>query len=445
MGTLIPQPWPGNPAGYTPRARRSGSFDAYVPDPLTELDLHLPAALADAVTDVTRQLDALNTGQSGLAQLEPLARFLLRAEAVASSWMEGLTIGARRLARAEAAASADFEINDDTAQAVLGNIYAIEEALAVARDTSRPVTVEDLCAIHAAVLGRTQDAKWGGLLRTDQNWIGGTSPLDAEFVPPPAEWVEPLMTDLADYLTSSEHPALVQAAVAHVQFETIHPFADGNGRAGRAVIQLVLRRRGVAPTVVPPVSLVLATRARDYISALVDVRETDGSVQGLLDWVDFFVDATGRACRDTRDFTTVLTSWDAQIRQRAGRLRAGSAAAAIVDALPALPVFTAGTMSQYLTRPPQKVNEAIARLADAGVIRQVNVGRRRNRAFEAVDLFDRFTDFERGLAIDEERGGRPSRPTPGRNARRTALESMVREAEADDLYGKTYRPPPETR
>jgi Fic family protein len=246
----------------------------------------------------------------------------------------------------------------------------------------------------------------------DQNWIGGTSPLDAEYVPPPAARVGPLMEDLAAYLTSSEHPALVQAAVAHAQFETIHPFADGNGRAGRALILLVLRRRGVAPTVVPPVSLVLATRARAYIEALVGVRETDGSRQGLLDWVDLFVDATGRACGDTQDFAATLAVWDSQMRARAGRLRAGSAAASIVDALPALPVFTAGTMAQYLSRPPQKINEAIARLVQADVIRQVNVGMRRNRAFEAIDLFDRFTDFERGLAIDEEHGKRPAPPVP---------------------------------
>jgi Fic family protein len=412
VGTLVPQQWPGNPAGYTPKARRSGPFQAYVPGLLADLDLHLPATLADAVTDVTRQLDTLNSGQPGLGQLEPMARFLLRAEAVASSWMEGLTIGARRLARAEAAASAEFEINDDTAQAVLGNIYAIEEALKVASDPARPVTVQDMCAIHAAVLARTRDAKWGGVLRADQNWIGGTSPLDAEYVPPPAAMVGPLMEDLAAYLTASEHPALVQAAVAHAQFETIHPFADGNGRAGRALILLVLRRRGVAPTVVPPVSLVLATRARAYIAALVGVRETDGSRQGLLDWVDLFVDATGRACGDTQDFAATLAVWDSQMRARAGRLRAGSAAASIVDALPALPVFTAGTMAQYLSRPPQKINEAIARLVQADVIRQVNVGKRRNRAFEAIDLFDRFTDFERGLAIDEEHGNRPARPVP---------------------------------
>ena len=414
MGTFLDQHWPGNPGGYTPKTRRAGDFRAYVPDLLADLDLHIPAGLADSVTGVTRQLDSLNAGQPGLEQLEPMARFLLRSEAVASSWMEGLTIGVRRLARAEAASRADLELHDDTAQAVLGNIHAIDKALDIAGDPARPVTVDDILTIHEATLARTKDATFGGVLRPVQNWIGTSlTPLDAVYIPPPPELVGPLMEDLAAYLTSSEHPALVQAAVAHVQFETIHPFADGNGRAGRALIQLVLRRRGIAPTVVPPVSLVLATQADAYVAALVGARQTDGSQQGLLNWVDMFVDATGRACRDTREFAVTLATWDRQIRERAGRLRAGSAAAAIVSALPALPVFTAGTMASYLSRPPQKVNEAIARLVEGGVIRQVNVGKRRNRAFEAVDLFDRFTDFERALAVDEDRGPRPTRPVPG--------------------------------
>jgi len=319
--------------------------------------------------------------------------------------MEGLTIGVRRMARAEAATSADLELNDDTAQAVLGNIYAIDRALDIAGDPDRQVTVDDILAIHQATLARTKDARFGGVLRSAQNWIGtSATPLDAAYIPPPPELVGALMEDLAAYLTSSEHPALVQAAVAHVQFETIHPFPDGNGRAGRALIQLVLRRRGIAPTVVPPVSLVLATRSDAYIAALVGSRQTDGSQEGLLNWVDMFVDATGRACRDTQEFAVTLATWDQQMRERAGRLRAGSAAAAIVDALPALPVFTAGTMARYLARPPQKVNEAITRLIEGGVIRQVNVGRRRNRAFEAVDLFDRFIDFERALSVDEDKG-----------------------------------------
>ena len=131
-------------------------------------------------------------------------------------------------------------------------------------------------------------------------------------------------------------------------------------------------------------------------------RQTDGSQQGLLNWVDMFTDATGRACRVTQEVAVTLATWNREMRDRAGRLRAASAAAAIVDALPALPVFTAGTMASYLSRPPQKVNEAIARLVEVGVIRQVNVGKRRNRAFEAVDLFDRFIDFERALATPGE-------------------------------------------
>ncbi len=91
-------------------------------------------------------------------------------------------------------------------------------------------------------------------MRTEQNWIGGVNPCSAAFVPPPADHVEELLADLVTYISGDEHPALLQAAVAHSQFETIHPFADGNGRTGRAVFQLVLRRRGVATRVLPPVT-----------------------------------------------------------------------------------------------------------------------------------------------------------------------------------------------
>ena len=160
MGTYVDRYWPGNPGGYTPKTRRAGDFRAYVPDLLADLDLHIPAGLADSVTGVTRQLDSLNAGQPGLEQLEPMARFLLRSEAVASSWMEGLTIGVRRLARAEAASRADLELHDDTAQAVLGNIHAIDKALDIAGDPARPVTVDDILTIHEATLARTKDARW---------------------------------------------------------------------------------------------------------------------------------------------------------------------------------------------------------------------------------------------------------------------------------------------
>ena len=96
---------------------------------------------------------------------------------------------------------------------------------------------------------RSPTPRLGGVIREEQNWIGGSSynPCSATFVPPPAEHVQGLLEDLTVYINGDEHPALVQAAIAHAQFETIHPFADGNGRTGRALIHIILRRRGLAP------------------------------------------------------------------------------------------------------------------------------------------------------------------------------------------------------
>ncbi|WP_229783788.1 Fic family protein [Pilimelia anulata] len=390
-----------------------------MPDPIADLDLDLPAATVADLVDVEQAVRRLNADHPGLANLEPLARFLLRAEAVASSRIEGLVLNVRRLARSEAAERAGLEVDDALARAVLGNIHALDAALTLAADPARAVTVDDLVAIHAALLAGTRDAAWAGIVRTEQNWIGGMSPCAAAFVPPPPDRVLPLLADLAAFLSHDRHPALLQAALGHAQFETIHPFADGNGRTGRALIQLVLRRRGLATRMVPPISLVLATRADEYIRALDGTRSTAPPAAGLLPWLELFLAATGRACRDADEFATDLVALEQQWRVRLGSVRAGSATDLLLRALPTLPVLTVTTAAAALGRSFPAVNEAVRRLTDAGVIQQVKLGRR-NRAFEVVGLFEAFTGFERALASPaaDTAVAAPTRQVPARPARR---------------------------
>ena len=340
MGRYVEAVWPGNPSGSTRAERTSCRYRAYVPDRLTTSELSLPASVAADLAEVEQRIRALNADHPGLANLEPLARFLLRAEAVASSNIEGLTINVRRLARSEAVEREGLPVTDETARAVLGNVRALDEAISLAADPTRPVSVEDIRAIHSALLSGTQAEAWAGVVRDEQNWIGGRNPCAAAFVPPPANEVPGLLDDLAAYLTGDDHPALLQAALAHSQFETIHPFADGNGRTGRALIQLVLRRRGVATRVQPPVSLVLATRADAYVHALDGTRSDAPGTEGLLDWVELFLSATGRACADTEHFAGQLATWQQDARARLGKVRADSAALLLMDALPSLPVFS---------------------------------------------------------------------------------------------------------
>jgi Fic family protein len=394
MGRYLQRVWEGDPSAATRAARTSCRYQAYVPDRLLGADVDLPASVAADLVDVEQQVRHLNDQQPGLANLEPLARFLLRAEAVASSNIEGLVLNVRRLARSEAAERDGLPITDATARAVLGNIRALDESIALASDPSSSVTIEDLLTIHRALLTGTRDEVWGGVVRGEQNWIGGANPCRAAFVPPPPEEVGDLLADLLAYMSSDEHPALLQAALTHSQFETIHPFADGNGRAGRALIQLVLRRRGVATRVLPPVSLVLATQADHYLSAL-DGTRTDGpTLAGRLAWVELFLSATGRACRDAGRFAAEIVDLEAASRAKLRRVRANSAADLLVNALPSLPVFSVSTAAAHIGRTFQATSDAVERLRGAGVVQQVTIGRR-NRTFEAVGLFEAFTGFER--------------------------------------------------
>lgn len=131
-------------------------------------------------------------------------------------------------------------------------------------------TTADIVGIHRLVMAHATNRHVAGQVRTVQNWIGGNdyNPCGADFVPPPPEHVHPLLEDLTAAVNREDLPPLVQAALVHAQFETIHPFQDGNGRTGRALVQVVLRRRGIAPRYVPPISVILAAERDAYIAGL---------------------------------------------------------------------------------------------------------------------------------------------------------------------------------
>src|SRR6185503_1455836 len=150
-------------------------------------------------------------------------------------------------------------------RSVLGNVRAMDEAIRLAAGQAR-LTVDTICRIHARLFQGTADARLAGVLRDRQNWIGGRAdnPYRADFVPVPEDRVRPLLDDLCKFIERDDLPALAQAAIAHAQFETIHPFEDGNGRVGRCLIHYVLRKRALATSFVPPISAVLAANGRTY-------------------------------------------------------------------------------------------------------------------------------------------------------------------------------------
>jgi Fic family protein len=405
MSELLNRHWQSQVAGsgVSRRDRRSCDYAAYLPDPLIGRRFVLEGDVAADVADAEAAIARLNAEATALVDTEALARILLRAESVASSRIEGLEVGARRLLRAEAVRSVREPSPDVTASEVLGNIdamlYGVERI-----GFEDEITVDVLLEIHRRLLAGTRLEPPGGSFREVQNWIGGSdyNPCSADYVPPPQELVADLVGDLCTFCNTDDLPAVAQAAIAHAQFETIHPFVDGNGRTGRAIIHLVLRRRGLALRVLPPVSLVLATLARDYLSGLTASRYVgpSGSPEasdGVNAWIATFASACVRSVADATAFESRAATLEEQWRERVGRVRANSATDLLLHRLPGAPVLTAESAAALLGRTFKPANEAIQRLVQADILRQITIGRR-NRAYEAPEIIEAFTDLERQLA-----------------------------------------------
>jgi Fic family protein len=422
MARVVKLSWAPHPAsGLARRDRRGCDYDAYVPDPLAGRSFSLTGETAADIAEAERAVERLNRDAGGLADSEAIARLLLRAEAVASSKIEGLEVGSRRLLKAQAAIGLGHDPSDVIAAEVLNNIEAMRWAIDELSEAPN-ITVNGILGIHERLVAGTSLEPYGGRLREQQNWIGGSAhnPCSAAFVPPPPEQVAELMADLCRFCNDDVLPAVAQAALAHAQFETIHPFIDGNGRTGRALIHVILRRRGLAPVVVPPLSLVLATWSRDYINGLTATRyrggpESDEATEGLDSWIGLFAAATRRAVADAEIYEARMAEIQERWRARLGRVRAKSAADLLINALPGAPVVTVQTAAALIGRSEQAVNTAIPRLVEGRVLRQTTIGRR-NRAFEAVDLIDAFIDLERRLASPDAdtRHSPPSRRVPHR-------------------------------
>jgi len=392
-GRLITLTWPHDPWSPAPRKyRRACTFDAYIPELLADLDPRIGMNLAGAISEAEAAVRGLNAGAR--PALAPLARLLLRTESIASSKVEGLQVGARKLARAEARLESGGKAGSAT-QEILANIdamqLAIDEAVGATRFLRR-----DLEAIHARLMERSPGRHLAGRVREEQNWIGGNdyNPCGADFVPPPPECVPGLIDDLVDTINDDRLPPLVQAALVHAQFETIHPFHDGNGRTGRALIHVVLSRRGIAPDYVPPISVVLARGKDRYIAALTAYRKDD-----IGGWIEHFAAATTAAANLAaaylRAVAELIERWKAALADLPNSPRSDAAAWAIIDVLPAHPVITAPVAAAATGRAKPRVYQALASLEAAGVLIPLST-KRRNQSWEADGLLSLLERLEAG-------------------------------------------------
>jgi Fic family protein len=380
--------WEGDPGAMGGRrARATFRYQAFVPDVIADIEPVVPFETADLAADAETAIRALNE-RASVGGLEAIGPLLLRSEAVASSRIEGYDVSSLNLARA----LIDPRAARGSARIVAANVSAMEEAIAIG-ERDGPITVGDLRTIHGLLVAGDDRAR-PGQLRTEQNWLGGRldNPSDARYIPPPEDEVEGLMADLIAFVSRDDLPAVAQAAIAHAQFETIHPFIDGNGRVGRCLVHVVLRRRGVAPHFVPPVSIVLAARPDAYIEGLVGFRE--GRIAA---WISSFAAATGLAAAASVELAEQVAALQGAWMERAGHPRAGSAAEKLIRRLPALPVLSAPTARVAIETSQQKTLKALKGLADAGVVRQISEGSY-DRQYAAVELFDLVAAYEARVA-----------------------------------------------
>lgn len=422
MAELLQLIWEGAAPGLPRRDRAPCNYEAYIPDTLLGRSIRLDGDVAAEVADAENELTRLNARAASLVNTEVLARILLRAESVASSRIEGLEIGGRRLLRAEAARAAGDDPGDLTADEVLGNIDAMTWAVESVSEGSR-ISVEHVLEMHERLLSRTSQSVHAGQIRSVQNWIGGSAynPCTAEYVPPPPEMVRGLLNDLCAFANDDSLPTVAQAAIAHAQFETIHPFVDGNGRIGRALIQLILRRRGLVLRVFPPISLILATWSKEYIHRLTGTRyrgaaSSEAAHAGLNQWIALFASACQRAVADALDFEELMRLLEQDWRTRLGRVRKNSAVDLLLSRLTGAPLITVGSTAKLISRSFQATNNAISQLVDAKILTPVTMGKR-NRAFEAMQVLEMFTDLERRIASPrgDTRIVGPSRRVPYRS------------------------------
>lgn len=353
---------------------------------LTEIEVSIPPAVHDltpglsadtvgALDEATAAVTRLDAGAG--VQLGALSSFLLRSESVATSKIERINADLDDLARASVGADAGADGRPTVA--------AAEAMTGLIDHAAQGIRLEGILAAHRRLLEDDPiEGRDAGHLRTQQNWIGGSdfTPRNADYVPPSHERVPAAVDDLLAFAARRDLPPLAQAAIVHAQFESIHPFTDGNGRIGRALIHAVLRFRALTRRVAVPIASVMLADVDAYFDRLTDYRA--GDADGM---TSYLAQAAVTASEEAGASATALSAMPDQWRAAAAHPRRGSAAASIIDQLLASPVLTYKTAAGLANTSNRSAFSALDRLADAQILREIT-GNRRDRVWIATDVFD---------------------------------------------------------
>ena len=365
---------------------------SFVPYPLPPADPPLVLAGAAAEFHAAAMTALARLSVTGSMVLSPdwFLYGFVRKEAVVTSQIEGTQATLRDVLTFEATHRSE---HPDDVREVCNYVDALTHARSrIADPKGLPLSIRLLCEAHhilmAGVRGKNMQP---GEIRRSQNWIGGNRPGNARFVPPPPEEEPSALGALERWLhQESDLPPLVRTGLAHVQFETIHPFLDGNGRIGRLLIALLVEHWGLLDLPLLYISLVFKRNQPEYYDRLAAVRSA-GDWEG---WIQFFLECVREAADDG---VRVARELHALVWRDRGRVlaheRSTVTAIRLIERLPSRPVVTVAAASDLLglTAPPTR--KAVALLESLGVLREIT-GKRRGRAYAYHEYLRILTDDE---------------------------------------------------
>lgn len=373
----------GETGHYETTTTAGETVRAFVPRPLPPV----PALDLSGARQLTLERAQLACGRlDGVSQLLPDRNLFLyayvRREAVLSSQIEGTQSSLSDLLLFELVQAPGVPF-DDVVE-VSNYVAALDHGLARLRD-ALPISGRLLREIHGILLSRGRGAdKLPGEFRRSQNWIGGTRPGNAHFVPPPPAQVPDCITALETFIHSEEPvPALIKAALAHVQFETIHPFLDGNGRVGRLLIVLMLQEERVLRHPLLYLSLYFKQH-RDEYYRLLDTARRDGDWEA---WLDFFLEGVSQTAGAAVETAQRLLKIFSEDEDRVALLGRGAGALRTYRALRERPVATIQDLANRAGLSFPTASKAVGALQKAGIIREMTGGRR-----DRVFVYGRYLD-----------------------------------------------------
>lgn len=355
--------------------RLLSQIEVAVPPRIHDASPTLSAETIGVLDEATAAVTRLDAGAG--VQLGALSNFLLRSESVATSKIERIVADLDDIARASVGAEAGSDARQ-TVAAAAAITGLIEQA-------GHELTLEDILGAHRLLLQDDRiERRYAGQLRAQQNWIGGSdfSPRNAAYIPPNHERVPEHVDDLLAFMGRSDLPPVAQAAITHAQFESIHPFTDGNGRIGRALINAVLRFRGLTRRVAIPIASVMLADVDAYFAHLTAYRA--GDADGM---TRYLANAAVTASEESEVSAQALDLLPDQWNDAAGHPRKDSAAAAIISRLVDQPVLTYRIAATIAGASDRSAFTALDRLVKAEVLTEIT-GNRRDRVWIAADVFE---------------------------------------------------------